>query len=91
MANELLDMMGNSIHKDSLLFWKSLGAVVRVVDIEDPPNGSKDPSKLIIEIGLPFKRAQPDTHLGDFVAVVNPEDTKAVGAMADKLSKAGVK
>ena len=86
MATKVKDSIGNNLQEGSLLFWKAIGAVVKVRDIKHGGiaviGGAKDnskpgamvtPGELVLEIRLPFDPSQPETFLKDFIAIQDPE------------------
>lgn len=83
MKTTLRDMLSNDIRPGSLLFWKSAGIpvkVVRVEELKEAEGGTKKQpqGKLILELGLTFDASKPEYYLQDFIAVVDPEITRAI-------------
>ena len=82
------DMLGNIIHKGSLLWWLPKSIPIHVARIEPGgvlTMGEKEttPDKLVLELTIPV---QPRTHgaetqIAEFLCIVNPEAEAVIDNM----------
>jgi hypothetical protein len=71
------DSLGNTVVRGSLLFWRSAGAVVRVLNLQ-PPEKKGGYGELTLELKVPFECPTDSPFLKDFVAVIDPRQTEMV-------------
>lgn len=83
MKSVLKDMLGTEIHEGSLLFWSTLKAPVKVLRIEALPSSEygdarKRQGKVTVSLALTFDASREECFMNDFIAAIDPEQTKAV-------------
>lgn len=80
----LKDMLGNTLHEGSLMYWATFNGIVEILAIDETKGSNKANGELSLKIKIPFLMANGEGRLKEFVAVVNPEHQ---AAMAELLSR----
>ena len=69
------DLIGNEIHKGDILYFQSLKAIVRVLNVEEPGIINPDqPGCITLEFKVPFRleKNEKDVRFGDFLLTKDP-------------------
>src|SRR5437762_2778807 len=80
VETKLFDLLGNPVLEGSVLYWKSVGAVVMVkgIAIEENEAKGKPVGRIRLEIVVPVEIPGPQVYLNDFLRVVNPAEQEAL-------------